>query len=826
MPSQAEAHTLMRAFNAGRYAEAAQLALAMTRAYPGEVIGWKVLGVALHQMGRADAAVIPMQLAAQLMPGDPEVHSNLAIMLKELGRLTEAETSCRTAIALKPDSAEAYNILGITLQELGRLEEAEAGFRQAITLKPDYPEAHGNLGLALKDLGRLEDAEAFCRQAIALRPGFAAVYSNLGVTLNEAGRLKEAEACYRQAITLKPDFAEAYCNLGKTLADMGRMAEAVTCYQQSTALKPDSAGTHFNLGITLEKLERPDEAEAAYRRAIALKPDYPAAHNNLGNTLSELGRLTEAEASYRRAIELRPEYADAFSNLGGALRELGRLEEAEGCYRRAVALKPEVPHFSYMAELLLPKILPSGASIAAWRDRFRSGINRLEAHEQMLSDPAGKLTPLTFHLAYHNEDDRPIMTELCRLFRSKAPVLNFVAPHLPDWQVPVDRRIRIGFCSQHLTHHTIGKLYQGLLQKMDRSRFEVTLFHTHEAKNDLFRDALNKFADKGVQLPPELLKQQQAMAEERLDVLFYPDIGMSSATYFLAYARLAPVQVVSWGHPDTTGIDTLDYFISSSQIEPDDADEQYSERLIRFSRLPCFYQPPALPRQIPDRAALGLPESGTLYGCPQSLFKIHPDFDAVLAEIAEGDPTGHIVMIEGSVPSWTELLKKRWADTYPLLNERVLFLPRQPTEGFMALLAHFDLLLDPVHFGSGNTLYEAMAYGTPIVTWPGRFMRGRIVAGAYRQMGLDGAPVATSMADYAPLALALGRDHEQRMRLRQKLQAASGRLFSDMGAVHEFEQFFIAAVDTAGRGEKLAAGWQPDNNPGNGCSNNTEQRSN
>ncbi len=744
LPSQAEAHTLIRAFNAGKYAEAAQQALLITRTYPGDAFGWKVLGAALQQIGRADAALMPMQKAAQLMPGDPETHSNLAMLLKELGRLEEAENSCRKALALKADFAEAHNMLGIILHALGRLEEAEASYRQAIALKPDYAEAYGNMGLALKDLGRLEEAEAFCRQTIKLRPDLAAAHSNLGVTLNESGRLKEAEASYRQAISLKPDFAEAYGNLGKTLADMGRMAEAETCYQQAIALKPDSAETHYNHGVILAKLGLLNEAEAAYRRAITLKPDYPAAHNNLGNALGELGRTTEAAVSYRRAIELRPDYADACCNLGASLRDLGQLDEAEARYRQAFTLKPGVPHFYYIAELMLPKILPSGASVSTWRDRFCSGIHRLAVLEHTLHEPASRLSSFAFNLAYHNEDDRPIMTALCRLFRTKAPSLDFVAAHVPAWQTPVDRRIRIGFCSQYLGHHTVGKLYQGLLHNMDRSRFEITLFHTHDTKNDPVRTALNQLADKAVQLPPELPEQQQAIAGEQLDVLFYPDIGMSPATYFLAYARLAPVQVVSWGHPDTSGIDTLDYFISSAQIEPDDGDEHYSEQLIRFSRLPCFYQPLMLPAQIPDRAALGLPESGTLYGCPQSLFKIHPDFDAVLAEIAQGDLTGRIVMIEGSVPAWTELLKKRWADTYPVLNERVLFLPRQPTEGFVALMVHFDLLLDPLHFGSGNTLYEALACGTPIVTWPGHFMRGRIVAGAYRQMGLADAPVASS----------------------------------------------------------------------------------
>jgi predicted O-linked N-acetylglucosamine transferase (SPINDLY family) len=127
----------------------------------------------------------------------------------------------------------------------------------------------------------------------------------------------------------------------------------------------------------------------------------------------------------------------------------------------------------------------------------------------------------------------------------------------------------------------------------------------------------------------------------------------------------------------------------------------------------------------------------------------------------------------------------------------------------MALMAHFDVLLDPIHFGSGNTLYEAMVYGTPIVTWPGRHMRGRIVAGAYRQMGVADAPVAERLEDYAPLALALGRDPARRRRLRQAaLQAAGRELYADARALRAFEEFLAAAVAAAAAADKLPAGWR------------------
>jgi Flp pilus assembly protein TadD len=144
VPSPAALASLGQAFNQRRYAEMEQLALVLTRDYPQLALGWKALGIALKQMGRAAEALLPMQTAIELNLSDSEAHNNLGNVMKTLGRFAEAEICYRQAIALKPDYVEAYGNLGVTLQGLGRLDEAEACYRQAIALKPDYVEAHKN----------------------------------------------------------------------------------------------------------------------------------------------------------------------------------------------------------------------------------------------------------------------------------------------------------------------------------------------------------------------------------------------------------------------------------------------------------------------------------------------------------------------------------------------------------------------------------------------------------------------------------------------------------------------------------------------------------
>ncbi len=211
-PSQQQLNSLIKYYQAGRYADAEKLSLFITKEFPKHPFAWKVLGAVFNQMNKISEALFVSQKSVQLDPHDTEAQKNLGVMLQKLGRLNEAEASYKKAIALKPDYAEAYNNLSNTLKEQGKLNEAEASYKKAIALKPEYAEAHYNLGVMLQKLGRLNEAEASYKKALALKPDFAEAHNNLGDTLKEQGRLNEAEASYKKAIELKVDYSGAYSN--------------------------------------------------------------------------------------------------------------------------------------------------------------------------------------------------------------------------------------------------------------------------------------------------------------------------------------------------------------------------------------------------------------------------------------------------------------------------------------------------------------------------------------------------------------------------------------------------------------------------------------
>jgi protein O-GlcNAc transferase len=308
-------------------------------------------------------------------------------------------------------------------------------------------------------------------------------------------------------------------------------------------------------------------------------------------------------------------------------------------------------------------------------------------------------------------------------------------------------------------------------------------------------------ADEPVMLSLRLSEAREQIAERELDVLMYTDIGMDPWTYFLAFSRLAPVQCVTLGHPVTTGIPTIDYFLSTDLLEPSDADLHYTERLVRLANSPHYFAKPQIDRAGLGRGNFTLPVDARWYVCHQTLFKIHPDFDQIVGEILRRDSRGIVVFFCGQQAHWTTLLQERLRDSLSDLASRVFFLPRLAYQEYLAFLQLADVLIDSVHFCAGTTTYHALALGVPLVTLPGAFARGRGTAAVYRRIGISDC-VAIDAHDYVRRAVMIANDRSLRDSIGTALRDRIGMLFSNTAGAQELEAFFL---DSASRARLRAA---------------------
>ncbi len=645
--------------------------------------------------------------------------------------------------------AHALNERGVTYARAGNVEAAQQAFEQAIRTRPEMPSAYNNLGNILRRQNRLQDAEFAFLRSIALDPFDTSGLINLSRLYWNQGRYGEATVLLRNATRVKPDEPEAWRALGQLLVEMSQTQESLTIFRKLLELAPRDAEAHMELAKVHHELRQWSEAEAAYRRALELDPNLSAAHANFAFLLSDQGLTAEARQHYSRAYDLQPS-----------------------------------PRLRIVRDTMVPPIYQSVSQIQEVREQLRDNHRRLIA-DGVTIDPTDKVMPTLFYLTYHGFNDREFMQQHARLGDGPRAVKFDLRP-------PRSGKIRIGFISKCLRDHTIGRLNRDVIAGLSRADFDVT-FLAVGPSDDYIGQAIRARADRYVVVPGSLGAAIQNIAAQQLDILYYPDIGMDPFSYTLAFSRLAPVQCVTWGHPETTGLPTMDYFVSCKHCETPESMSAYSEQLELLPRLGVCYERLTPLDHLESRRFFNFGTDEHIYCCPQTLFKFHPDFDEVIGGILRNDPRGVLVLLDAQHSKWRELLEQRWKRTIGDVMSRVRFIKHQPRPDYLRLLAASDVMLDPLHFGGGNSSYEMLAMGTPVVTLPSPFLRARLTLAMYRQMEFNEL-VAENPRHYVDLAVSLGTDADRRRAMRKTLLERSPVLYEDRAIIRDYEAFFKRIV--------------------------------
>ncbi len=579
-----------------------------------------------------------------------------------------------------------------------------------------------------------------------------------------------AEAGYRSVLERDPKRAEAHRELSDLLSRRGAAEEALRHGQEALRLRPGWSDAHNSIGVALQALARPQEAIDHFDRALRAEPGHASAHVNLGNALLDKGDPDAAIGHYTQAVTLDPGNATAQLTLAMALEEDGRYAEALAAYRRAQELEPSDGVRIKMATMM-PLYPASSEEIDRLRARLERSIDELMTQPLKLRDPAREVGQTAFLLPYQGRNDRALQVKLAALYEHACPELLYAAPHCLERRIWFNRLIAL------------------VAREAD---LEVVLIDLSGGAERSLREACARY----LAPPQDLAQARAAIAREELDILVYADIGMDPLSYFLAFSRLAPVQCAMLGHPVTSGIRNVDYFISSELFERDDAQADYSERLVKLASLPVLIPRPLPPAVSRDRRQLGLPEDRTLYACPMMLHKFHPDFDAAMAAILRRDARGEILLFrDARFPRRHEGLRQRFAAAYGDVADRVRFLPWANLDDLIEIIRLSDVVIDTFHFSAGTTAFLVLAFGTPLITLPGEYVRGRPTHGCYRKMGMMDC-VARDAACYVDLAVRAGTDASFRDALRRRILETCGTLYADPAAAAELAGFLRRASRT------------------------------
>lgn len=730
--------------------------------------------------------------------GPPNLNSLLDHAIEEYKRQApeSVHTLCYEVLQHSPGEPGALHLLATLALDRNEPSAALELLDRAIREDASQPRLHNARAQALAALGRLNEANLAYRHAWSLRPGSPAIANNLGCLIRVMGDLSEATGWFNVALQADPASADIACNLGAALAEAGQFAYADKAFEHAQKLRPncpDILGQHAAMQLAWD---RPAQAETAPSPVRKRRPAQGPTLSTLALALDQQHRPDLAIGLLREAIRLDPECADAHCSLGSLLLLDHCQDEARACHERALDIDPlhgKALWARCMVEL--PAYYDMPAEIPRQRRLYRRALDHLERAAQdpavadSLARAAGSSRP--FLLPNEGRLDLPLQARYGQLMARLC-----AAPFTPPSPPAPDEPIRLGIVSGFFCEHTVWSLMlRGWLSELDRARFEVTAYHTAPADDAQTRMA-RILCPRFITGPASTIRG--VIRQDRPHVLLYPEFGLDPEAAKLAAERLAPVQAVAWGQPETTGLPTMDLFFSSAWMEPPTAARHYTERLVPLPKLGIHFAADARRVGRVTRGEIGVRETATLYWCPQTLPKYLPQHDDVLPRIAEAAGDCQFVFV--AFAQSTALTARFYQRLCRAFRARgldparfLVILPPMSQPRFLGVTQLADIVLDSIGWSGAKSTLDMLALAPVIVTLPGLLMRGRRTAGILNGMGVT-ETVAETTEDYISIAARLSRSRTARYAIRRAMRAGRRRILSDPTPIRAMENVLAQAV--------------------------------
>jgi predicted O-linked N-acetylglucosamine transferase (SPINDLY family) len=706
-----------------------------------------------------------------------------------------------------PDDARAHALLARALIALGDPERAGNALDHAIRLQP----ASVPVWIERAALARLRGDTAATLEAlerlVALAPGHMPFRLDLAGHLDQAGDPERSAIVLDEALALSPRDPVLLLARASLKFKSGHLPAALVDAEAAFAENPANVNALGLTGELLLRLGRAAEALPRLQRAAAMAPGAWVAQDALLRALKQT--QTAKTTVLAQAERLGAALGGGFGKAVAAVEHLvaGGPEGGAAAIAAAISEDPSHPMVLWLSMQVPPSMVHDDDAaearfLANWRDRLAI----LESLDPGAVDPTVAQAMLyaasSFYVHYLGQ---PLTDEIKRMGHVITTLAQRAAGRIPLQLRADDGRLRVGIGTGMLRSHTITKLFGAFVRGLDRERFEVTLIHTGATEDEITKEFIAG-ADAYLRTPAALSDVAREVHARDLDLIVWLDVGMETTGAALAALRLAPAQAVLWGHPVTTGLPSIDVFLTSAAMEPSDGEQHYSERLHRLPGLgTCYAKPDARPTALPNELAGGRP-TGVLAFMPQLVQKLRPRFDRALARIASRAPELRLLMTpyfnEDPVRRHRERLGRAFAVEGVTLDSRLAICRWVSQPEWLGLARIADFALDAFDWSGGNTSLEMFWFDTPIVTLPGELMRGRHTMAMLEQMELPQL-IARDVDDYVRIAVELATSADFRAEMRGLIRERKHRLYDDRTVVEAFVRFCAEQAAT-GRERRLA----------------------
>ena len=436
--------------------------------------------------------------------------------------------------------------------------------------------------------------------------------------------------------------------------------------------------------------------------------------------------------------------------------------------------------------LAIPSVYDSNEQISEFRQTIKSSLEGLIKKENKITNPQKEFASTPFFLSYHNDSNKAILAHLGTMFsRGRFPVPKFK-------KRKKNSKPKIGIISQHFYNNSVMDFYKNTLINLP-DEFHVTMINISPFFIDETTRKLKNRADEYYQLSTSHDEIIPFVVHCQFDMIIYPEVGMSPCIYYLSMCRLAPIQTIIIGHPETSGSSQIDYYVSWKHFHNKDPKSDFTEQVIQLNEIPVCYDFPKKKLLNSNINHLNLHKDGTLFFIPMMIFKIHPIFDDVIVGIIKENPNFYIMIVEykGLERVIINRLKKRLSNKQ---LDQIIISPHLKKDVYFSMLKKSDVILETFPFGGGNTMLQALAVGTPYVSLKSNYLRGSFGSGFYSYIN-ETQFIAKTIDDYISIAINVATSNKIKSDFKKRVKEKHSKLFNNMSGSIEFYKWLESILE-------------------------------
>lgn len=314
--------------------------------------------------------------------------------------------------------------------------------------------------------------------------------------------------------------------------------------------------------------------------------------------------------------------------------------------------------------------------------------------------------------------------------------------------------LRIGYISPDFRQHAAAYFFAPLLREANGDDFTVYVYFTGRGDHitQRFKQMTRIWRDMSGKTPLQIARQ---IFNDHIDILIdLSGHSQNSCLPVLGY-RPAPIQVSGIGYINTTGLDTVDYFLTDHVCCPDRIGLKYfTEQPLRLDGCHLCFSPDVMRKMRPEGRDTPAKTNGYVtYGCFNNFAKVTDDVLLMWRNILENSNSRLVLKNKTcSVESGRKIILDRFRRVGGDPDRLEL---RPFSADYLTQYNDIDIALDTAPYNGGLTTCDALYMGVPVITLAGSSHGSRYGATLLKSVGLPEL-ICDSNRSYVSKAVQLG----------------------------------------------------------------------